>query len=109
MQAIIRKVGDDLVYDTIRLEDYWKVVEDDDELKRIAEEPYYKLIAGAVEKITGERDDIVKRYKEILDTARKESPETGGIFRNGQFIPLFALPRKKGHFDDLFVYQKIQK
>ena|SRR3989344_994773 len=106
----------DLTFDTNHLEEYWEEVESDDEFRKVNE--YLFLDASrVVEKITGQKNDILQQYKNIIIEVRKGTlPGVSNISDiqvavrfdyKGEIIVMPArLPRKKGTVDDMFVFRK---
>ncbi len=104
--GIIREDDDKKkIFDNENLEQYWEEVSNDDELRATS---LYKFVIQAledefekdkVEEII-EKGEVVIEYNKLLESARSISDKGG-------FPPvLFSLPSKKGHMDDLFVFQK---
>lgn len=137
IRAIIRvsKSGE-LIIDTENLEDCWKEMETDEELRAA---PFdwgsanYNIASHVVEVITGKTENVLAEYKKIIITAREQqrqinaemlrvNPELADIIGNPdketvlmfehngrRFALATALPKKKGTVDDIFVFQKIAR
>lgn len=134
LQAMIRVLPDGkLIFDKDNLEDCWQEIDSDEEFKNV---PFswgvvnYETAARIVESITGKRENILDKYKKIIEKARKQQDEENArllaehpewkeslgnledddvlIFNhNGrQYILETRIPNKKGTVDDIFVFQK---
>ncbi len=89
---------------------YWnnERVETDEEFAEVAPIEF-AMAKRLVEARFGTDQPILERYKEILDEGIQ--PRFGGeLVMTQKNMPLGKLPpRKKGHLDDLFVFQRIEK
>lgn len=129
LQALIAKDSDKkLIYDNENLDDCWKRVDSDEELKGFSN--FWFQAQSVVEEVTGKRDNIVAEYKKIIEAAKEQDRETNAqlisknpayaefledtdekefLFYNygGKKFQLTAkLPRKKGRIDDIFIFQR---
>ena len=133
-RAVIRKSpGQELIFDTESLGDYWKSINTEEEFRNA---PFdwgaanYATATPIVEAVTGKRENVLAKYKEIVEMAREQQRQENArmlaehpgmaefisdpaqedvlIFRHEdrQFVLFTKLPRKKGTVDDIFVFQK---
>jgi len=97
-------VKEDAEFDRDHPELYWKDVETDAEFERASAYVYEvarRVVADVQGIVTG---DVVGAYAQIY----RDAPESAGIRMHGdEYLP--ALPRKKGHMDDLFVFRRVRK
>ncbi len=117
------------VYDTSNLEDCWKEINDDEELRAYSRlglggqgAPTYWDVVKTVRLMTGKRENYIKEYKNLISRLRKEEVEGVTDFEgdedgtnvmffeyNGTFMVLKSrLPYKKGMEDDFYVFRKKQ-
>lgn len=102
--GIIRKNTEtgEFILDKDKPELYWQTVETDEECK--AASPYFfQQFKKIVENTPGAKGgSIVDKYRQIY---QENYDETVGMSKGKDGAIFFALPRKKGHMDDLFVFQ----
>jgi hypothetical protein len=119
--GVARRSGSHFSYDASDLEDYWKPVETEEELKQL---PLYDIYAGDIERLkpdiaedaVGEFDaaqgvfakhmvlqNLVRDGK-VSGTWKKHS---GAYMRDGDMSYILSgFPSKKGSVDDLYVFRK---
>ncbi len=113
------------VYDTSDLEDCWKEMDDDEDLRAFSRSGLtnWKLradywdVVSTVRWITGKRENYLEEYKKILEGARERTIEGLEIIDDsspwmeiewkGESHTLFIdFPHKKGIIDDFYVFRK---
>ena len=120
-------------FDKKNLEDYWKEVETNEEWQKapltFGAGADYTTAAMIVKKVTGETNNILQGYKELVERARGQmrrkksasiSMELTDVDMEFEDIVLLEhdgetfvldthLPNKKGQADDIFVYKRVKK
>jgi hypothetical protein len=132
--GIVRVKDRQTILDTENPEDYWKDIDSEEEFKQAPFSfgaVYYKTAQKVVERLTGAKENVLERYKQIIAEAReqtrmkrealvKSQPELAQFrihdeqddllqYDRGQDEPVMIdtrLPRKKGTVDDLFIFKK---
>jgi len=117
--------GGEYVYDISDLEDCWKEMNDDEELRAHSRtglshfkvNPYFWDVVSTVRWITGKRENYVEEYKQILKKIREGTLEDAELIEDGfpwmdieykgRHHTLFTnMPHKKGIIDDFYVFRK---
>lgn len=127
LTGVIRMTAEGLIFDTEKLEDFWKDVETDQEFQN-APFSWGALTYGEATELVREgekigiiaadtRKSILDAHKEIIERIIEKAGEQIHDMGEGQMfltsedkrtvmILNTALPRKKGAVDDIFVFQK---